>query len=130
MALGLIEVFGFTTAVVVGDAVAKAGNVRIVALDRNKPAAGDAAKVPLVMMVKFEGGVAEVEAALEAGVAEAKKRDLYITSYVITRPEDSTMELAKINALGRDKLNAPRISRLKIENLYFRYKRYIHPIDG
>ena len=48
---------------------------------------------------------AEVEAALEAGVAEAKKRDLYITSYVITRPEDSTMELAKINALGRDKLN-------------------------
>ena len=60
MALGLIEVFGFTTAVVVGDAVAKAGNVRIVALDRNKPAAGDAAKVPLVMMVKFEGGVAEV----------------------------------------------------------------------
>ena len=108
MALGLIEVFGFTTAVVVGDAVAKAGNVRIVALDRNKPAAGDAAKVPLVMMVKFEGGVAEVEAALEAGVAEAKKRDLYITSYVITRPEDSTMELAKINALGRDKLNAPQ----------------------
>ena len=108
MALGLIEVFGFTTVVVVGDAVAKAGNVRIVALDRNKPAAGDAAKVPLVMMVKFEGGVAEVEAALEAGVAEAKKRDLYITSYVITRPEDSTMELAKINALGRDKLNAPQ----------------------
>ena len=40
MALGLIEVFGFTTAVVVGDAVAKAGNVRIVALDRNKPAEG------------------------------------------------------------------------------------------
>ena len=110
MALGLIEVFGFTTAVVVGDAVAKAGNVRIVALDRNKPAAGDAAKVPLVMMVKFEGGVAEVEAALEAGVAEAKKRDLYITSYVITRQEEDTKKLAKLNALGHDKISGPRES--------------------
>ena len=37
MALGLIEVYGFTTAVVVADAVAKAADVRIVALDNNKP---------------------------------------------------------------------------------------------
>ena len=115
MALGLIEVFGFATSVVVADAVAKAGNVRIVALDRNKPAAGDAAKVPLVMMVKFEGSVSDVEAAMDAGIAVAKQRDLYITSHIISRPEESTCEFAKINALGRDKLNLPDKSKKAVK---------------
>lgn len=55
MALGLIEVFGFTTSIVVADAVAKAADVTIVALDKNKPANGDAAEVPLLMTIKFEG---------------------------------------------------------------------------
>ena len=53
MALGLIEVFGYTTAIVVADAAAKAGKVKIVNIDNNKPAAGDAAEVPLVMIVKM-----------------------------------------------------------------------------
>ena len=119
MALGLIEVFGFTTSVIVADAVAKAGDVKIVALDRNKPAAGEAAKVPLVMMVKFEGGVAEVEAALEAGVAEAKKRDLFITSHIISRPEEDTMRFAQINALGRDKLNIPGADNVENRDALF-----------
>ena len=52
-ALGMLEVFGFTTAVVAADAIAKAGDVEILALDRNKPANGDAAVVPLLMTVKF-----------------------------------------------------------------------------
>ena len=47
MALGLIEVFGYTTAIVVADAAAKAGNIKIVNIDNNKPAAGDAAPAPL-----------------------------------------------------------------------------------
>ena len=64
MALGLIEVFGFTTSIVVADAVAKAADVTIVALDKNKPANGDAAEVPLLMTIKFEGDVAAVEAAM------------------------------------------------------------------
>ena len=69
MALGLIEVFGFTTSIVVADAVAKAADVTIVALDKNKPANGDAAEVPLLMTIKFEGDVAAVEAGMQAGVA-------------------------------------------------------------
>ena len=63
MALGMIEVYGFTTAIVVADAAAKAADVKVVALDRNKPANGDAARVPLVMAVKLEGTAAAVEAA-------------------------------------------------------------------
>lgn len=107
MALGLIEVYGFTTAVVVADAVAKAADVTIVALDSNKPSPEvlKTVKVPLVMVVKFEGNVAAVEQAAEAGVAAAKERKMFITSHIITRQESDTEKLAKRSALGRDKLN-------------------------
>lgn len=105
MALGMIEVFGFTTAIVVGDAVAKAADVTIVALDKNKPAAGDAAEVPLLMTVKFEGDVSAVEAAMKAGVEEAKSRNMFSVAHIISRQEADTEKMARINALGRDKLN-------------------------
>ena len=67
-ALGMIEVYGFTTSVVVADAAAKAGNVKIVALDRNKPANAEQCEVPIVLVVKIEGDVAEVETAMQAGI--------------------------------------------------------------
>ena len=79
-ALGMIEVFGFATSIVVADAVAKAADVEVVAIDRNKPANADKCEVPLVMVVKFEGTPAAVQAAHDAGVAEAEKRGLFITS--------------------------------------------------
>ncbi len=107
-ALGMIEVFGFTTAVVVADAAAKAGNVTIVALDRNKPANAEKCEVPIVLVVKMEGEVAEVESAMQAGIDAAKARNLYITSYVITRQEEDTKKLAKLNALGHDKISGVR----------------------
>ena len=103
MALGLIEVFGFTTSIVVADAVAKAADVTIVALDKNKPANGDAAEVPLLMTIKFEGDVAAVEAGM--GVALAESRGLLVTSHMISRQEADTEKMARINALGKDKLN-------------------------
>ena len=103
-ALGLIEVYGFTTAVVVGDMVAKAADVTIIALDKNKPANGDAAEVPLLMTVKFEGDVGAVESAMEVGVAEAKRRDKLVVAHMITRQEADTEKMARINASGKDKL--------------------------
>ena len=77
MALGMIEVYGFTTAIVVADKVAKSADVKVVAIDKNKPANADKVEVPLVMVVKFEGGASEVAAAMDAGVAEAEKRNLF-----------------------------------------------------
>lgn len=103
-ALGLLEVFGFTTAVVIGDLIAKTADVTIVALDKNKPANGDAAEVPLLMTIKFEGDVAAVEQALDAGVAEAKRRGLLVTYDLISREAEDTEKMARINATGRDKL--------------------------
>ncbi len=104
MALGMIEVFGFSTAIVVADAMAKAAEVELVAIDKNKPAAGDAARVPLVMVVKVEGTAAAVEAAIEAGKREAEKRELYITHKVIARQSEDIEWFARLNALGKDKL--------------------------
>ena len=104
MALGMIEVYGFATSIVVADKVAKSAEVKIVAIDKNKPANADKVAVPLVMVVKFEGGASEVAAALEAGVEEAKKRGLFIASRIITRQSEEMEWFAHLNALGKDKL--------------------------
>ncbi len=105
MALGMIEVYGFATSIVVADAAAKAGDVTIVALDKNKPAAGDAAEVPLIMVVKINGDVASVEQAVEAGERVAKEKGQFILSHIITNEAEDTKKMAKINAVGRDKFN-------------------------
>ncbi len=104
MALGMIEVYGFTTSIVVADRVAKTSDVKVVAIDKNKPANADTAEVPLVMVVKFEGDAAAVESALEAGSAEAKARGMYITSYLIAGQSPEIEWFAHLDATGRDKL--------------------------
>ena len=104
MALGMIEVFGFATAIVVADAMAKAADITVVAIDKNKPAGGDSARVPLVMAVKIEGDAAAVTAAIEAGKREAEKRELYITHKVIARQSEDIEWFARLSALGKDKL--------------------------
>ena len=104
MALGMIEVYGFTTSMVVADKVAKSADVEIVAIDKNKPANGDSAEVPLVMVVKFEGTAAAVEAGTEAGVEKAKEMGLYITHKIISRQSEDMEWFAHLSALGKDKL--------------------------
>ncbi len=104
MALGMIEVYGFTTSMVVADKAAKAADVKIVAIDKNKPAGGDSAEVPLVMLVKFEGTASAVASAMEAGIEEAVKRGQYITSKQISRQSEEIEWFAHLSALGSDKL--------------------------
>ena len=104
MALGMIEVYGFTTSIVVADRVAKTADVKVVAIDKNKPANGDSAEVPLVMVVKFEGNAGAVEAALAAGCMEAERRGMYITSRLIAGQSPEIEWFAHLDATGRDKL--------------------------
>ncbi len=106
-ALGMIEVYGFATAIVVADAVAKAADVEVVAIDRNKPANADQCRVPLVMIVKFEGDPAAVQAAHDAGVRVAQERELFITSKINTGLDPGVEWFAHLSALGRDKLRTP-----------------------
>ena len=100
----MIEVFGFATSIVVADAVAKAADVEVVAIDRNKPANADKCEVPLVMVVKFEGDPAAVQAAHDAGVAVAEERGLYITSRINAGLSPEVEWFAHLTATGRDKL--------------------------
>ena len=104
MALGMIEVYGFTTSIVVADRVAKTADVKVVAIDKNKPANGDSAEVPLVMVVKFEGNAGAVEAAMAAGCEEAERRGMYITSRLIAGQSPEIEWFAHLDATGRDKL--------------------------
>jgi microcompartment protein CcmL/EutN len=103
-ALGMIEVYGYTTSIVVADVVAKTADVKVVAIDKNKPANAESCAVPLVMVVKFMGNAGAVQSAHDAGVAEAEKRGLYITSKVIAGLDDQVQWFADLTATGRDKL--------------------------
>ena len=103
-ALGMIEVYGFTTAIVTADAAAKAADVEIVAIDKNKPANADKCEVPLVMVVKMEGSEDAVEAAMEAGIKAARDCGRYITSKLIARLSEDAEWFARLDATAHDKL--------------------------
>ena len=103
-ALGMIEVYGYTTSIIVADTVAKTADVKVVAIDKNKPANADACPVPLVMVVKFMGNAGAVQSALDAGVNEAERRGLYITSKMIAGLDDQVQWFADLTATGKDKL--------------------------
>ena len=87
-ALGLLEVFGLTTALVAADAACKAGNVKIVTFDKNKPANADKLEVPLLIVIKFEGTVSDVEMAIDAGIKAANRVSGVSCSYIIPRVDE------------------------------------------
>ncbi|MBQ2897111.1 MAG: BMC domain-containing protein [Clostridia bacterium] len=103
-ALGMIEVYSFTTAVCVGDVAAKAADVKVIAFDRNRPISPDV-PAPVVMIVKIEGEVAAVKAAVDAGVSYAKGQGKYIVSHIIARPDEDTENMAYLIDINKDKYN-------------------------
>jgi len=103
-ALGLIEVYSFTTALCVADLMAKAADVKVIAFDRNRPFAPDA-PAPLIMVVKVEGSVAAVEAAISSATDYAKAKNRYIVSHIIARPDESTEKMAYLTDINKDKFN-------------------------
>ena len=98
-AVGLLEVYGCCAALAAADAACKAANVRIEALDKNKPANAEKLPVPLVMLVKIRGSVSDVEAALDAAQAVAESLTGVLCRYVIAAPEKDTGKMLKIRAM-------------------------------
>ncbi len=103
-ALGLIEVYSFTTALCAADVMAKAADVKIIAFDRNRPF-GKNIPVPLIMVVKVEGSVAAVKAAIEAGTQYAQSKGRYIVSHIIPRPDEDAEKMAYLMDMNKDKFN-------------------------
>ena len=98
-ALGLIEVYGMAGAYYAADAACKAANVTIESFDKNKPAGGDAMPVPLLIMIKLRGSVADVEAALEAAVTAANQVAGYTYKSLIANPSESMEKFLGISCL-------------------------------
>ena len=98
-AVGILEVFGLTTAFVAGDAGCKAANVRLEVFDKNKPANADSLPVPLLVCIKFRGSVTDVTAA---GIRVAESMTGVVQHYVIPNPEEGTEKMLKISALDKD----------------------------
>ena len=103
-ALGLIEVYGFTTALYAADLMVKAANVRLIAFDRNRPKSAEV-PAPLVMVVKVEGSASDVKAAVEAGRGYAEERGKYIVSHIIAHPDTDAEKMAYLCDINRDKYN-------------------------
>ncbi|MCD8013929.1 MAG: BMC domain-containing protein [Lachnospiraceae bacterium] len=101
-AVGILEVYGLTTAFVAADAGCKAGNVRLEVFDKNKPANADALPVPLLVCIKYRGGVSDVTAAMEAGIRTAESMTGVVQHYIIPNPEEGTEKMLKISALDKD----------------------------
>ncbi len=103
-ALGMIEVYSFTTAVCVADVCAKAAEIEVIAFDRNRPVSPDV-PAPLVMIVKISGEVGAVQAAVQAGVAYAKSKGKYIVSHIIANPGTDVDKMAYLMDINKDKFN-------------------------
>ena len=103
-ALGMIEVYSFSTAVRVADIAAKTSGVKIIAFDRNRPKSSSA-PAPLVMVVKMEGDTSEVKAAVEAGVEYAKSCGKYLVSHIIANPGVGVDNMAYRLDINKDKFN-------------------------
>ena len=103
-AFGMIEVYSFTTAVVAADTMAKTGNIKVIAFDRNRPF-NPGFPVPLIMGTKIEGDVADVKASVEAAKAYAEKKGHYIVSHVIPNPGEGVENMTYLLDINRDKFN-------------------------
>lgn len=103
-AFGMIEVYSFTTAVVAADTMAKTGNVRVIAFDRNRPF-NPGFPVPLIMAAKIEGSVADVKASLEAAKEYSEGKGHYIVSHVIPNPGKDVDKMTYLMDINKDKFN-------------------------
>lgn len=101
-AAGIIEVYGLAAAFVACDAGCKAANVTVEPFDKNKPGNPDELEVPLIVMVKFRGGVEDVTAAVEAAKAAAEKVSGVVSTYIMPSVESDTDKMLGISAFDKN----------------------------
>ena len=98
-AAGILEVYGCVAAIVAADAAAKAANVRVESIDKNKPANADSLPVPLITCLKIRGSVSDVQMALDAAEMAAKSVSGVITKHIIAAPTKDCEKMLRISAL-------------------------------
>ncbi len=102
-AVGILEVYGLVAAFVACDAGCKAADVTVENFDKNKPSHPEKLAVPLIVVVKFRGDVAAVNAAMEAAERAANGVSGVVARYVIPRPEEGTAKMLTLNGFDKPK---------------------------
>ena len=92
MAIGIFELESECICVVALDAAAKAADVRIQAVERNRLKSG--------ACVKMRGSVSDVKAAMEAALKAAEGRSKVVSHTVIAAPSEDT-ETAIAMTIGK-----------------------------
>lgn len=100
-AVGILEVFGLVCAFMAADAGCKAADVTLENFDKNKPANADSLPVPLLVTIKFRGGIADVEAAMEAGISMAESLTGVVQHHIIANPTEDTCRMLKLSAFDK-----------------------------
>ena len=100
-AVGILEVYGLVCAFMAADAGCKAADVTLENFDKNKPANADALPVPLLVTIKFRGGVSDVEAAMEAGIEKANQISGVVQHHIIANPTEDTCKMLKLSGLDK-----------------------------
>ena len=103
-AIGIVEMFGYVCAIKAADAAAKAADVKIIAIDSNKPANAETVHVPLIMCIKMQGSVSAVEAGVEAAARAAEECTGLIQKHIIARPTEDSEKMALRTSVGRDRV--------------------------
>ena len=101
-ATGIVEVYGLVAAFVACDAGCKAANVTVETFDKNKPGNPDGLDVPLIVAIKFRGGITDVEAAVEAAKLAAERISGVVTSHILTSTEPDTEPMLKLSAFDKN----------------------------
>ncbi|MBQ8577082.1 MAG: BMC domain-containing protein [Clostridia bacterium] len=102
-AVGILEVYGLVAAFVACDAGCKAADVTVENFDKNKPSHPETLSVPLIVVVKFRGDIAAVEAAMEAAKTAANGVSGVVASHIIPRPEEGTQKMLTITGFDKPK---------------------------
>lgn len=103
-AIGIVEMFGYVCAIKAADAAAKAADVKIIAIDSNKPANAETVEVPLIMCIKMQGSVSAVEAGVAAAAKAAQECTGLIQKHIIARPTEDSEKMALRTSVGRDRI--------------------------
>jgi len=98
-AVGLLEVYGLVTAFAAADAACKAANVSLEAIDKNKPANADDLPIPLVILLKLRGSIADINAAMDAGENAAATLGGMVSRHIIPRPTEDTEKMLGIHVI-------------------------------
>ena len=101
-AVGILEVYGLTTAFVAADAACKAADVTLENFDKNKPANAESLPVPLLVTIKIRGDVAAVNAGLEAAKLAAEGVGGVVCMHVIPNPEADTEKMLKLSGMDKN----------------------------